>query len=375
MPWITQTDFVGSRNSQFSCATNAASRADVLWETDYGPYSYNGTSWVDGGTAYYGVSASGGKGACGAYSSALVAGGWGTTQSTTSCLFDGTSYTGGPSLTTNMRFTQGCGTPSSGFWTYNYASTGESTTSQYFNGTSWASKTAFFGGTPGHRGSMAGTYDACIAAGGYAGFSGSQTVQDTAKTWNGTSWTTISTLTTALYRQSGFGTQDSFWSCAGYDSSNAVHDDNQYWNGTSWGTDSVVPDARRDAGGSGPGQGGWVIAGYLTGGAVAYPTYEWTFSRTVTCTSGAVEVVGAGLVLQQPGRAHILSVTPDSFGDGTTGIVIATQHITTTGAKVYIAGVEQTVTGTTADSITFTASKGDASQEDGPYTLVVIEGP
>jgi len=369
--WVTNADFLSTRNSQRGCATSANTRSDILWETsESGPHSYSGTAWIDEGSSYYGTGLSGGKGGCGAFSAALIAGGYGTTQQLTSCLYDGSSYAGGPSLPQNMRYTWGCGTPSSGFWVFSMDDTTSSSNEAYFNGTTWSSKSAFYSG-PHDRGVVIGTYDAALAAAGATGYT-TPTHDDLSRTWNGTSWTSITNYPTVNRNQSGFGTQGAAYVVAGEVTStvtNAVYQ----WNGTSWAGEDNLPDSRDNHGGTGTGAGGWVIQGYTQANSPANPTYEWTFSRPVTCTSATVTLTGAGLVLQQPGRAHIISVVPDSFSDGQTGIVINTRFITTTGATVYIAGVEQTVTGTTADSITFTADKG--TNEDGNYTLVVIEGP
>ena len=57
----------------------------------------------------------------------------------------------------------------------------------------------------------------------------------------------------------------------------------------------------------------------------------------------------------------ILSVVPSAFDDGKTGVVITTENVVTAGATVKIGGVEQSVTGTTANTITITTERGTTS--------------
>jgi hypothetical protein len=66
----------------------------------------------------------------------------------------------------------------------------------------------------------------------------------------------------------------------------------------------------------------------------------------------------------------IVSVVPASFPDGTTGVVITTQAIDTSSAVVYIRGDVQTITGTTANSITITTVRG--TQPVGATHVVVV---
>lgn len=373
MPWVTHANFIGSRNSQRGCCTSGDDRSDILWETsESGPHSYNGTNWVDGGFSYYGTGISGGKGACGTYGDALVAGGYGTTPQTTSCLFNGTSYIGGPTMPNNKRYCDGSGVVDDGRWDYDLSSTSSGVNANVFNGTTWASSSRAHS-APSAGGVIVGGNDDAVICAGYIGYT-TPVIADDCRTWNGTTHTVISLYPTNIHRQSGFGaSSDAAWVTAGEYAGGLVTAATYLWNGTSWVADDDLGDTRDNHGGNGNGNGGWVIQGYTAGNSPAYPTYEYTFSRTVLCDPGAIAFVGAGDVLQQPGRAHIISVVPDSFGDAKTGIVITTQHITTTGAKVYIRGVEQTVTGTTADSITFTSVQSDTA--DGDYALVVVEGP
>ena len=71
------------------------------------------------------------------------------------------------------------------------------------------------------------------------------------------------------------------------------------------------------------------------------------------------------------GLIGIVSVVPSTFLDTDTSIVITTKGITTAGAVIRINGLEQTVTGTSANTITFTAVQG--SMVAGSATLEVIE--
>jgi hypothetical protein len=78
----------------------------------------------------------------------------------------------------------------------------------------------------------------------------------------------------------------------------------------------------------------------------------WTSATSVAGTYAACAV----FVEPATGKS-IVSVVPSAFDDGKTGIVITVTGMVTAGATVFIDGVEQTVTGTTSDTITITAER------------------
>lgn len=93
-------------------------------------------------------------------------------------------------------------------------------------------------------------------------------------------------------------------------------------------------------------------------------------SKTKTIT-GSTEQMALSVAAATVLKKHVVSVVPDSFLDGETGVVITVEDISTAGAKVYIGGDEQTITGTTANTITITTVRGD--QSIGAAELMVVE--
>ena len=71
---------------------------------------------------------------------------------------------------------------------------------------------------------------------------------------------------------------------------------------------------------------------------------------------------------------EVVSVTPSNLYDGLTGVVVEVADLVTAGAKVYINGVEQTVTGTTTTTLTITVNR-NAAQSLGAAKLCVVEAP
>ena len=100
-------------------------------------------------------------------------------------------------------------------------------------------------------------------------------------------------------------------------------------------------------------------------GAISYsglaPTVTAGDNQSVEVPAGAITYTGyAPDVIYLP-NPIILSVVPSAFDDGKTGVVITTENVVTAGATVKIGGVEQSVTGTTANTITITTERGTTS--------------
>lgn len=106
--------------------------------------------------------------------------------------------------------------------------------------------------------------------------------------------------------------------------------------------------------------------GYKSYSALSALNSVWDTDDTVGCPVASV----IALYEEAAADPTINSVTPSTFDDGHTGIVISTSNIVTAGASVFIGGVEQTVTGTTANSITFTAVRGSGNLGDSTLTVV-----
>lgn len=60
-----------------------------------------------------------------------------------------------------------------------------------------------------------------------------------------------------------------------------------------------------------------------------------------------------GVVEKEVITIQVVSITPNTVYDGLTGVVVETSGITTSTAEVWLNGIKQNVTGTTANTITF----------------------
>jgi hypothetical protein len=92
-------------------------------------------------------------------------------------------------------------------------------------------------------GSTNGTPTAMIAMGG-----ATPTVSAAAETYNGTSWTTITSMPAARRTLNGSGVQTAALAMGGATATNSATTDTQYWNGSSWSGLSGMPDNRRHGG-------------------------------------------------------------------------------------------------------------------------------
>jgi hypothetical protein len=106
-----------------------------------------------------------------------------------------------------------------------------------------------------------------------------------------------------------------------------------------------------------------------TSSSYAFESDGWDITLTA---NPATAILGFGLAIGEAssGGKSIVSVSPATLDDGETGIVITVSGITTAGASVYINGVAQTVTGTTSNTITFTAERSTLSLGNAQLTVV-----
>jgi hypothetical protein len=353
-------------------------QGSVMAVVSTGYYAINSGAWAKIGNAPYSVnSLSGGASATGDRTSLTMGGGY--SFSTNFYLYDGSSWAAGSSLGQDHRYSACAGTYSDRLTCYDGTSTSQ-TSSDKWNGTSHSSAISVgaYGG-----GAMVGSgVNAVIAVGGNY----TSTYYSVAKTYNGTSWTNITAYPLgAIGGSCGFGTvSDAYfhggvnpgWS--GSDSYSWTTDLCYNWNGSSWSASDAINEHRTWHGGNSQ-TTGWVTCGARGNvGSAGYTyigtTQYWVSDLTITClTESLLTGPDAAYVYPIASKPYIASVVPSTFGDAQTGIVITTQYITTTGAKVYINGVEQTVTGTTANSITFTSVRG--ASVDGDYLLLVVNGP
>jgi hypothetical protein len=104
--------------------------------------------------------------------------------------------------------------------------------------------------------------------------------------------------------------------------------------------------------------------GGISQSATAYVEQTGTVSQAL---SGVGQSATAEII---PSAVSIVSVVPSTFGRDSTSIVITVQNIVTAGAVVRIDGLEQSITGSDATTITFDAVQGN--HPDGAGLLEVI---
>jgi len=159
--------------------------------------SYNGTSWASANNMPGNVESNGG---CGTSTSAMSTGGGGGLTTSNSCQFTGTCWNAGPTLAHVIGSCGALGDSSTSALTAGGVPTqappGQKGM-QEFNGTAWANIAALLlearMRTTGIGGSTAGI----IVSGANADPSTSNTIT-TAESWNGTSWSSISSITTGV---------------------------------------------------------------------------------------------------------------------------------------------------------------------------------
>ena len=376
MPWTTGPSNSGSM--RMPAASSQGGQGSVMYVSDNGYYVINSGAWVKLGFAPYAVnSLSGGASGTGDRNSFTMGGGYGFSRNFR--LYDGASWAVATSFSEDHRYSKCCGTYSDRLTCYDGTST-SSTSSTKWNGTShsYAPSVGAYG-----AGAMVGQgANTAIAIGG----SYSTTTYSVAKSYNGTSWSSITAYPLgAIQASAGFGTQgdanfhgggNNTW--AGSDSYSWTTDLCYNWNGSSWAASDAINEHRWWHAGESQ-TTGWVVKGARgnigsTGYTYINTTQYWVQDLTITyLTESLLTGPNASYVYPIAAKPYIASVVPSTFGDAIAGIVITTQYVTTTGAKVYINGVEQTVTGTTANSITFTSVRGNTV--DGDYLLLVVNGP
>jgi hypothetical protein len=237
---------------------------------------YNGTSWTTSG-AYPAATAAGGG--CGTQTAAL--GFTGAINAnppavTTSAEFNGSTWTVGNPNNTGRRLLAGTfGTQTAAIGVGGFSS--DSAAVESYDGTTWTTLTSL-PATRGHAGA-AGTQTAGIQF-------GDRNASPIASVllYNGTAWTSATNMNTARFAQSGSGTQTSAVQFGG--NTPTVTGATEEWNGTSWFNSGSMATARSNVGGSPAGtQAVALAAGGLAAPGNSNATEEYTgASNPVTKT-------------------------------------------------------------------------------------------
>ena len=143
-----------------------------------------------------------------------------------------------------------------------------------YNGTSWSPVSSL--NTPRGRLAGAGTQTAAL------GFGGLTPLSSATESWGGSSWTSVNSLNRAVRNNAGIGTQTAAVSFGGVDNSdNTTHTEN--WNGTSWTTSGNFPFATTSGAGAGTQTAGLAFGGIPPNAGLA-ATEEWNGAAVATKT-------------------------------------------------------------------------------------------
>ena len=256
----------GQPNSPGTAATNATNH-------------YNGTSWTAGGSLSAGAASYGGASSTkGSETAALYWNGYNPTPSpagyrATVSSYNGSSWTAQPTYPGSANgYGSGAGTSTAALGMGGYLVSNCYESDGSYNWTAG-------GALPTSKYAMAagGPQTAAIGAGGYGTSPGSVTIQSTADTYNGTSWTSISvTPITQAAKNGCFGTSSSDFMVAGGTParSTCIH-----YNGTAWSTRPSISTGRHAGSGAGASGTSGLIAGGNTG-SFTTATEEFTGETT-----------------------------------------------------------------------------------------------
>jgi hypothetical protein len=248
-------------------------------------YKYDGTSWTSTGSLN--TARRGGIGGAGIQTSALAFGGYSTANSSASESFNGSTWTSTPSLNTARTAPGGCGASNTSALAFGGDVTyGAQTATELWNGSSWTNNPT---GLNTARSSVGGcgTQTAALAAGGInGGPSGSSTTSlASTESYNGSIWTSVSSMNTGRYGLGLGGTQTLALGFGGnaYPLTGAT----ESWNGTSWTTLPATMATPRTDGWGGGTQASAIYFGGATPGGNQNATEEFTgagapVTRTIT---------------------------------------------------------------------------------------------
>tara|TARA_R110001606_G_scaffold374428_2_gene532271 strand:- start:14 stop:1000 length:987 start_codon:yes stop_codon:yes gene_type:complete len=244
--------------------------------------TYNGTSWSDPG-ANYPASIEDLTGS-GSQTSALGYGGASSTTSSNS--WNGSSWTGAPSMNVGHEQFAGCGPSNTAALAFGGNSGGYQSACESYNG-SWANSNVMNTARYGLGGAGSSTL-AIAAGGGYEVGTGPTAKGMQTELYNG-SWTTVANLVTPMLSWSIAGTTTSCVGMSGYTmdvNPGILTTQTQSWNGSAWtispATNSV---ARKYTAGCGTSAAALLIGGETPGATNATEEFSAPGSATVTITT------------------------------------------------------------------------------------------
>jgi hypothetical protein len=205
-------------------------------------------SWASGTSISPGLSGAGGAGTTTAF---VLFGGDVPPYTTSSKLYDGTTWTSTGSLgTARGGFENGVGTQTAAQATGGVTPGVFYGNNEQFNGTTWSEQNDLNTARGGMAQSGQGSQTSAIVAGGTAPPAPAPPGSTTVETWDGTSWAAGTALPTANKGFAGAGVLNSFLTFGGapYPS---VGNTTNLWNGSTWTSQPTLNTARQGLSGSG----------------------------------------------------------------------------------------------------------------------------
>ena len=240
---------------------------------------YDGSAWTAGGSLAAGAASYGGASATkGSQTASLYWGGYNPTPApagfrTTVSSYNGSSWTAQPTFPgAPSGYFSGAGTETAAL---SIGGTPLTTNCYESDGSyNWTAAGALPQAI--YATAAGGPQTAALSAGGYGG--SPVVIQNTANTYNGSSWTAISVTPITMAQKNGcFGTDSSDFVVAGGVPNRA---DTIAWNGTSWTTATSLSTGRQGGSGSGASGNNGLIAGGQT--PFSNATEEYTGPSTIT---------------------------------------------------------------------------------------------
>ena len=238
---------------------------------------YDGSTWTAGGAlaiARYAF-----NGSAGSQNAALAFGGSITPAGVTSATeeYNGTSWSPGGAMSIARFDHGGAGTQNDAFAVGGRTSSPTSVSNvEEYNGTAWSGGTSMITANGGL--SYGGTSDSGLVIGGYNGSS----YNTCAEAWNGTSWATSTAYPQTSYQGNMMGTNNTDQFAYGGYNGSAASDTAYKWDGTAWSTYPNMPEAVW-----GSAYGGSPTNAFAAGGQS--PTFRNTMqvftSATPTCST------------------------------------------------------------------------------------------
>jgi hypothetical protein len=239
--------------------------------------SYNGSTWTETGDLNNKREALAGAGT---QTAAIAVGGYYDANEDYTEKFNGSSWTEVGDINTARRYLCGAGATNTASLVFGGYVGGHPPSNpkaqvltESWDGSSWTEVGDL--NTAVSSAGGCGTQTAAITVGGNL----SPGITNKTELWNGTGWTEVNNLNTTRYNDPTAGTTTAAICMGGYDPATdggAGVGTTETWNGTSWTTGATMTTGRYGGGGAGTTASSIVFAGYVTGSGTVGNTEEYT---------------------------------------------------------------------------------------------------